>query len=153
MPTIADAVTLDQLVQRLDRITPESQRQWGTLTPGEMFCHLGDATDATLGRRIPPGATPPNPLPLPIKWLLLYSPLKFPKGVETRAGVNPRKDGTRPAEFSRDRARAIDGLRSLAAAAPEALTPTHFRFGKMSRGEWLRWAYKHTDHHLRQFGV
>jgi hypothetical protein len=26
-------------------------------------------------------------------------------------------------------------------------------FGRMSQAAWLRWAYLHMDHHLRQFGV
>ena len=31
--------------------------------------------------------------------------------------------------------------------------PAHPIFGRMSRGAWLRWAYLHMDHHLRQFGA
>jgi hypothetical protein len=27
----------------------------------------------------------------------------------------------------------------------------HPIFGPMSRSAWLRWAYLHMDHHLRQF--
>jgi len=29
----------------------------------------------------------------------------------------------------------------------------HPIFGGMSERAWLRWAYLHTDHHLRQFGT
>ena len=123
------------------------------MTPGEMLCHLGDATDSVLQRRIPPGASPARPLPRPIVWLMLYTPVPFPKNVETRDGVNPHKEGTRPGDFAADRAHAIDGLRALAVAAPDALAKSHFRFGPMSRTRWHRWAFKHTDHHLRQFGL
>ena len=118
-----------------------------------MLCHLGDASDGVLGRRVPPGASPRNVLPLPVKWLLLYSPMPFPKGVETRPGVNPHKEGTRPGEFEADRARAIGGLRALAIASPDGVSPTHFRFGRMSLRAWHHWAFKHVDHHLRQFGL
>lgn len=153
MPTIANASTLEALIQRLGRLTPDSSRRWGTLTAGEMLCHLGDAGDAVLGRRVPPGSMDPKLLPLPVKWLMLYSPLPFPKGVATRPGVNPRMDGTKPTDFAGDRTRVIDGMRLLAAAAPETLRPTHFRFGTMSASAWRHLAYKHVDHHLRQFGV
>ena len=153
MPTIANAATLESLIERMGRVAPESTGRWGTLTPGEMFCHLGDACEGAIGKRVPPGATPPNPLPTPVKFLLLYSPLRFPKGVETRAGVNPRKEGTRPGDFGKDRARAIDGLRAVASAGSETLAANHFRFGKMTPSAWHHWAFKHTDHHLRQFGV
>ncbi len=108
---------------------------------------------ACLRRRVPPGTVPPNRVALPVKWLMLYSPMPFPKGVETRPGVNPRKDGTRPGDFAADRARMIGSLRALAIAEPGSVAPTHFRFGKMSLRAWHHWAYKHTDHHLRQFGV
>jgi hypothetical protein len=153
MRTISNAHVLDELVQRAERLRSDAERRWGTMTPGEMLCHLGDAGDAVLGRRVPPGTAPSNRLLLPIKWLLLYSPIPFPKGVETRPGVNPRKEGTRPGDFARDRARVVDGLRSLAVATPESVSPTHFRFGRMSLRDWHHWAYKHVDHHLRQFGV
>jgi uncharacterized protein DUF1569 len=29
----------------------------------------------------------------------------------------------------------------------------HPIFGPMSESAWLRWAYLHADHHLRQFGL
>jgi hypothetical protein len=29
----------------------------------------------------------------------------------------------------------------------------HPLFGRMSDADWLRWAYLHADHHLRQFGA
>jgi hypothetical protein len=29
----------------------------------------------------------------------------------------------------------------------------HPIFGVMNESEWLRWAYLHMDHHLRQFGL
>ncbi len=32
-------------------------------------------------------------------------------------------------------------------------TMRHPVFGLMTRAQWGRWAYRHMDHHLRQFGV
>ena len=153
MPTISNPGTLEQLLQRLRRLTPDSERRWGTMTPGEMLCHLGDASDGVLGRRKPPGIENRKVLPLPVVWVLLYTPLPFPKGVETRSGVNPKKEGTRPGNFEQDRARVLSGLQGLAVAPAEALPQTHFRFGKMSLRAWHHWAFKHVDHHLRQFGL
>ena len=45
---------------------------------------------------------------------------------------------------------AIDGI---AAADPAAVERAHGVFGAMALRDWQRWAYKHVDHHLRQFGV
>lgn len=153
VPSIAAKTTLDQLIARLGRLVPESRGRWGTLTAPEMLCHLGDAGESVLGRRTPPGASPGRPLPRPIRWVMLYTPVPFPKGVETRAGVDPHREGSRPADFEADRARVIDGLRALAVATPGSLSTSHFRFGTMSINDWQHWAYKHVDHHLRQFGL
>jgi hypothetical protein len=118
-----------------------------------MLCHLGDTCESVLGLRVPPGA-PPSGQPRPVlKWLILYSPMPWPKGVRTRPGVNPHLEGTRPGDFERDRQRVLEGLERLAAAPAEALAAHHFMVGPMSRDDWHRWAYKHVDHHLRQFGL
>lgn len=153
MRTIANQQILDSLVGRLGQLLPDTPRRWGTLTPGEMLCHLGDAHESVLGKRVPPGS-PPSGVPRPfLKWLLLYLPIRWPKGAKTRRGVNPKIDGTRPRDFEQDRQRAIESLNGIAVAVPTTLTAHHFMFGPMSAPDWYRWAYRHVDHHLRQFGL
>jgi hypothetical protein len=66
---------------------------------------------------------------------------------------DPKADGTQPSAFVQDLARAIAGLEGIASAKPDTLEPVHGLFGTMSVSDWQRWAYKHTDHHLRQFGL
>ena len=117
-----------------------------------MVCHLGDATAMVLGTR-------PREVPQPLvhrpvtKLLALWSPVRWPRGQRTNPMHNPRERGTRPTVFDADRSRAVEGLRELAAARPGTLEPAHGLFGAMSVRDWQRWAYRHTDHHLRQFGV
>ena len=153
MRTLSQEGTLAALIARLRALRPGSARRWGTLTAAEMLCHLGDAAESVLGIRVPPG--PPassRPRPL-LKWFILYAPVPWPKGVKTRPGVDPHREGTRPGEFEHDRARAIRGLVTLASAPAETLSARHFMVGPMSRSDWHRWAYKHVDHHLRQFSL
>lgn len=153
MKSISDEAAVAELVSRLERLTPSSARRWGTLSAAEMLCHLGDANESVLGIRVPPGP-PPSGRPRPaLKWFMLYAPLPWPRGVRTRPGVNPKQDGTRPGDFEQDRARAVQSLHALATAPAERLSLHHFLAGPMSRSDWHRWAYKHFDHHLRQFGL
>ena len=151
--TIANPGVLGSILDRLARLGPDTPRRWGSLTPGEMLCHLGDAQDWALGRREIPGPPPRGKPSVVVKWYALRVPLPWPKGVATRRGVNPRKEGTRPVVFESDRARVVDGLRGLAAAPAGSFPATHFMFGEMTRRDWQRWAFKHVDHHLRQFGL
>ena len=152
MKTAADPEVLRSLTTRLESVTMSSERRWGTMTSHEMLCHLGDSAAMVLRTR-------PRTQPVKarkrtlVKWFLLWSPLPWPRGVPTNPYLNPRCDGTRPSDFAKDRARAIAGLKAIAAADPATLEPAHGIFGTMSRADWQRWAYRHTDHHLRQFGL
>ncbi len=149
MTSIADSVVLQGLVERLGAVRPDSPRQWGTLTAAEMLCHLGDATASVMSRA---GSAPGPSRPI-MKWIALRSPLSWPKGLKTPERVDPKAGGTKPSDFEADRRRAIDGLRTFAAAPAESLAPGHGAFGRMTLRDWHRWAYRHTDHHLRQFGL
>jgi hypothetical protein len=152
MRSIADPLALDELVRRLQALRPDSARRWGTLTAGEMLCHLGDAHEYVLGVRTPRGPVATGtPRPI-LKWLVLHAPVRWPKGARTRPGVDPHREGTRPSDFEADRRRVITTLQALAVAAPATLAAHHFRFGPMSASDWHRWASRHVAHHLRQFG-
>ena len=151
MKTVARPNVLRSLVERLGSIDAESVRRWGTLTPHEMLCHLGDANAMVLGVRPRKGPVRIRRRPL-VKWLGLWSPIPWPHGWPTNPAHDPKAEGTRPSEFAKDLARAIEGLEGIAAAAPGGLIPAHGLFGTMSLADWQRWAYRHTNHHLRQFG-
>jgi hypothetical protein len=152
MKTVADPEVLGALVRRLSALQPHTPRRWGTMTASEMLCHLGDAEEMVLRTR-------PRLKPVPIrrralvKAFFLWTPVRFPHGVPTNPMHDPRADGTKPSEFARDLARAIAGLEAIASASPASLEPVHGMFGRMTVTDWRRWAWKHTDHHLRQFGV
>lgn len=148
MRSVADPEALARLIVRLGALRSDTPRLWGTLTPGEVLCHLADATASVLGSKRP-GQGRSRPF---IKWLALYSPLPWAHGAKTPAHVDPRAGGTRPGDFEEDRRRAIEGLRQVAAAPAAAFPAAHALFGLMTDRDWRRWAYRHTDHHLKQFG-
>lgn len=149
MKTIADPAVIAGLEARLERVTPDSTRRFGTLTPGEMFCHLADVAQVVLEESHKDSK--PAPRKPWLKWLGLYLPIPWPTGYKSPPGADPKGEGSRPTEFERDRRRVVDGLRKLAAA--DRLPKGHKVFGAMTRKDWHRWAYRHTDHHLRQFGA
>jgi hypothetical protein len=78
---------------------------------------------------------------------------------QLRGGIRVHRDSTghelcpEPAAFAQDLERAVTLLQQLAAAAPDALVDRHPILGPMTRAHWMRWAFLHTDHHLRQFGL
>jgi hypothetical protein len=150
MKQIGDGAVLNDLVSRLQRLTPAHAPAWGTMNGQQMARHLGDACEAVLMRR--PFASRPRGKPSPLrKFLLLHVLRQMPRGI--KAGADPAGAAVDPADFANDLGRAVTLLHDLAAASPEALVEAHPILGPMSRANWMRWAYMHTDHHLRQFGV
>lgn len=150
MPNLSDPVVLGFLEVRLGRLQPDTPRRWGDLLPGEMLCHLADSASLVLAR--PGGPSGPN-RPF-YKWLVLRSPLPWPKGIRTLPSVDPRREGSRPTAFESDRNRLILGLRQLAAAEAAQLPAWHpVLKTAMSAEDWKAWAWRHADHHLKQFGL
>jgi hypothetical protein len=150
--TVADPDVRASLVARLHAVRPDSERRWGTLTPHEMLCHLGDAAAMVLLTRPRTKAIPGRNRRV-LRWVGLWSPIRWPHGWKTNPMHDPKAEGTRPSQFEQDRERAISGVEGIAAADTPSLEPVHGLFGTMSLRDWQRWAYKHTDHHLRQFGL
>lgn len=115
-----------------------------------MICHLADAFRMATGAKVVSPASGPLQRSI-VKWIALYLPVAWPAGIPTRPEADQMIGGTKPLEFARDVAQVETLLTEVAAQHPGGW-PVHPIFGPMSHRAWLRWAYLHTDHHLRQFG-
>lgn len=93
----------------------------------------------------------PRRLPMrypPLRQLIVYL-LPFPRGVPTA----PELKDTEVGEWETDRAALLAAVERFAARAEEKEWPEHPAFGALSRRAWGVLAYRHLDHHLRQFGA
>jgi hypothetical protein len=146
--TIFDPASRAQLIDRLARLTPDSARRWGRMTPNEMMCHLEDSV------RCATGESPARPrksfMSNPVMRTLIVHYMPWPKG---KAQTVPEMLATRPSEFEADRLRLNAWLLKAGELGPNAAWATHPAFGKMSGRDYGVLIYRHVDHHLRQFGV
>jgi hypothetical protein len=150
--TLAREDCTAEILHRLKTVRPESARQWGRMSAHQMVCHLADACRMALGEKHVSEASGRLQRTV-VKWIALYSPLGFPQGIQTRPEIDQACDGTQPDEFAADVAALERMIRIIATRRPESTWPPHPIFGPMSHRDWLRWAYLHCDHHLRQFGA
>lgn len=147
--SLADPARVDEVRARLGRVAPDTPRRWGTMTAHEMVCHLADSFEGVMGEREVSSAE--TVLMRTVgKWVAINTSLPWPQGVPTRPEVDPKRGGSKPAEFLGDRERLLASMERFLAADTSRLR--HPAFGTMTPGEWLYWAYGHMDHHLRQFG-
>jgi hypothetical protein len=152
MKTLADDECKEDIVRRLRTLRLESGRRWGRMSAHQMVCHLGDACRMATGAK-PVRRAAGRVLPALLKWIALYAPLQWRPGIPTTPEIDQDCDGTKPADFAADVAAVEQLLDAMTTREQGVEWPGHPVFGRMSHGDWLRWGYLHTDHHLRQFGA
>jgi hypothetical protein len=146
MSTIRSAADRAEILARLRALTPTSQPRWGGLTAPRVLCHLADQLRIGLGD-IPTRSQSSFGSRTLLKWLVVYTPLRAPPG---KVQTSPEMLTSTPAGWDVD-LRACEQLVERLATATS--TPRHPFFGALSPSGWGRLAWKHLDHHLRQFGV
>jgi len=150
MNSLSEAGAVEALVARLAKLHEKRPRAWGKMTPHEMLCHLNDSFAGVMGER-PISSVDTWSTRTIIKYIALHTSVTWPKGRPTRPEVDQTVGGTKPTDFERDREQTIALLRRF--AAPDTRCVQHPIFGPLTRDEWMIWAFKHTDHHLRQFAL
>lgn len=140
-----------ELIARVNRLTPESKALWGKLSVGEMLCHCLDGNKMALGE-IPPTDRSNFFTRSIVKFLIVYV-MPIPKGAPAAPEIDPQKKGMKPQDFERERQLLIEEINRFGELKPEDFKGRHHVFGKLTAKQWARLGYKHFDHHLKQFGV
>jgi hypothetical protein len=152
MKTLARQPDRREILRRLRELRPESGRRWGRMSAHQMVCHLTDSFRMATGQRPVTHATGVFQRTI-LKWIALYLPVRWPPGILTRPEVDQELGGTRPVDFAADVAELEALIDVVTMRTRDFHWQVHPIFGRMSEAAWLRWAYLHMDHHLRQFGV
>lgn len=153
MRTLASERDTAEILRRLRALRHDSARRWGRMSAHQMVCHLSDGYRLLTGERTTKLAAAPLPRFM-MRWVALNVPVRWPPGIRTTPDLDQDGGGTKPANFDTDLSELERLLREIATGRRGRLAGhLHPMFGRMSEPAWLRWAYLHADHHLRQFGV
>lgn len=137
-----------ELLDRINRLNPDAVPLWGRMNAPQMMAHLvgwmkmatGELHTAPLNRPIRYA---------PLKQMIIYF-LPWPKGVPTAPELISREKY----DFAGERASFCRYLESYEKTRDaSSIWPEHPAFGILNTNEWGVLGYRHTDHHLRQFGV
>jgi hypothetical protein len=139
------------LAARIQSLTPQTPPRWGLMSSAQMLRHLNLAFQMALGDYTVANSSN-RKLNSPLaRFVSLTLPVRWPKGIATL----PETDVVtqlHPCVFSQERSTLIGLLTRFSQAKPPDLRATHPILGPFTHAQWMRWGFRHTDHHLRQFG-
>lgn len=150
LPSVFEKSTVDTILNRLDKISSDTQPQWGTMNSAQMLAHINVGYDLTYGKL--------NPKNSAFKKFMLKL---FVKKIVTSEKPYVKNGRTAPEfvianqrDFNNEKSVLIEYInRTLGKGKSYFEGKESVSFGKLSSDEWNNQFYKHLDHHFQQFGV
>ena len=151
MQNVFDAKDAQEYINRINNLTPETQRKWGKMSVDQVLAHLNVAYDLTFT---------PEKFPKP-NFIAKFLLLKFVKPKITNEIPYKPSLPTSPAfiiaderNFEEEKAKLIGNIQRVQQLGREAFEgKENINFGKMTAQGWNNMFAKHLNHHLEQFGV
>lgn len=151
MEDIFDAKVVQNVINRINHLTPESQRNWGKMSVDQMLAHCNVVYEMVYEQEkhkkprflmklmMRNFVKPKTTNEIPYKPNLPTGPMFIMKG---------NKD------FDLEKKRLIGFLQKTQQLGREAFDGKEsMSFGILSANQWNNMFYKHLDHHLKQFSV
>ena len=147
MPTLFNKVERAAILARLDKLTADTPRRWGTMTSAQMVAHCADVLRLALGDvQLPPRKMIlANPL---IRFFVIRMPV--PKNLPTGREMMTDK---RVVDLETERQAMRELLERFGRCSPSGPWAVHPAFGAMSGKEWGIQQWGHINHHFKQFGL
>ena len=151
MQNVFDAKDAQEYINRINNLTPETQRKWGKMSVDQVLAHLNVAYDLTFT---------PEKFPKP-SFIAKFLLSKFVKPKITNEIPYKQSLRTSPAfiianerNFEEEKAKLIGNIQRVQQLGKEAFEgKENINFGKMAAQDWNNMFAKHLNHHLEQFGV
>jgi Protein of unknown function (DUF1569) len=150
-PNIFTKEVSDEVINRINKLTPDSQRQWGKMDVAKMLAHVCVAYESIYE----PGKYPaPNFLMKFILKTFVRSVVTGDKPLKKNSPTGKEFIITSDKDFEAEKFRLIAYIQQTQQLGESEFDgKENISFGIMSKTEWSNMMYKHLDHHLQQFGA
>ena len=149
MTSIYNPADNQKIIERINKLTPESKALWGKMTVDQMLHHSKLASDTAFGKQ-----------DLKINFLMKILGKMLKKKVFY--GGEMGKNSPTAKEFiitehydlEKVKSELIANFSRFASEGKSSIKMMNHPFwGKMTYEDWDALMWKHLDHHLKQFGV
>ncbi|TKC05819.1 DUF1569 domain-containing protein [Pedobacter frigoris] len=149
MNSLYNQEDVKEILKRIEKLTPNAQRQWGKMNVSQMLAHLNISLETPLGINFPKRAFLGRIIGGIVK-IGHLSKKPLPKNAPTDPNYIIRDNPN----FEKEKSRAIELINIFYEnGASKCSRHPHSFFGKLTPQQWSVLQWKHFDHHLRQFGV
>lgn len=146
---LLDKRAAENMVSRAGNLQVNALPLWGKMNATEMLLHCNSCNREIFEKER--GARKTTFKQYLLRILALYIAPDFKKGISSEP--HHITSGKSSESNFEDLKQEFIRLIKLFPENTKALTLTHPAFGNISTNQWGIAAYKHMDHHLRQFGV
>ena len=147
MKSLFEADVYSEIRNRLNNLSENSERQWGKMDAGQMVHHCQGPFNVMLEKK--DYGFRPNWLVNTLFKKSMYSDKLWRKNLPT---AKPFKI-TESKDFITEKAKLEELLYEFESQRERNDWRPHPMFGAFTKEQWGKMAYKHLDHHLRQFGA
>ena len=149
MQSLFNTSTYNEILGRLNNLTPASKAQWGKMNVAQMLAHCKIAFSVPLSEKKLPRAFIGRLLGWAFK-AKLYNESPWKQNLPTAPAFIIKDER----DFNEERLRLLFLVDKFYNAGPSGISKyPHPFFGKFTEEQWGMSMYKHLDHHLRQFNV
>lgn len=150
MKNVFDPAVSAELIQRIEKLSPESPALWGKMSVDQMLAHCCVAYEMAFTNKHPKA----NAL---LRFILktfvkpgVVNEVPYKKNLPTAPAFRIKNEKN----FAEEKARLIAFVEQTLSAGEVTFEGKESpSFGPMNAKEWNNLLYKHLDHHLTQFGV
>jgi hypothetical protein len=151
--TNPNVFTLDvsnQIIDRINKLTNETQAIWGKMNVNQMLAHCNVTYEFLFTDKHPK----PNAFTKLILKLFVKNAVVGEKTYKMNNPTAPAFKIVDQRDFEIEKSRLIEYIQKV-----QALGESHFdgkeshSFGVLNKNEWNNMFFKHLNHHLKQFGV
>jgi len=147
MKSLFDTETYSETLNRLDKLSENSEKQWGKMTVGQMLHHCQGPFNIMLEKD--DYGMKPNLFAKLIFKKMLYNDKPWRKNLPTAKFLKESE----PRDFNTEKKNLIVLLNEFGSQREREEWKAHPGFGYFTKQQWGQMQYKHLDHHLKQFGV
>jgi hypothetical protein len=150
MKNLFEAATAKEIKERIAKLGPSCQRQWGKMTAPQAMAHCSVAMEWAVGDSFPPRMFVGRIFGPIAKSQVLKDEKPMARNTPTAKSLVIADER----ELGQECQRLSALIERFNAGGPQGCTRhPHAFFGELAPEQWAQLMYKHVDHHLRQFGV